>query len=118
QRVLGVMANKPETAIRAAAVAKSIPVIRVRVADEIGDRRIEIAAVKNHEHVIDEVVYIEQIFVSWIWRAIRIEALHSEVVRVIGEAIGSRLPQPRPRIHVAVRSIDRIRAGLDLNYVV
>ena len=116
QRVFGVVDEESEAAMLARAVPQPVPVVGRIVAEEIRDRRVEIAAIKNDQHVVDEIIDFEQVFVSRVGRAIDVQALHLEVSRVGGQAVRRRPPQARPGRHVAVgrkdivtvRDLDRV----------
>ena len=59
QGVLGIMGRKPEPTVIPGPIPLSVPVVGRRVPEEVRNRRIEISAVKNHQHVVDEVIHIE-----------------------------------------------------------
>src|SRR5258706_6824637 len=96
-------------------VAKGEEIVRRGVAQEVGDRRVEIAAPKNHQHVIDHVVDVDQVLISRIWCAIGIEALDFEITRIV-EAIGGLHPQAIPGIEVSIGvrdDVSVVRVHLD-----
>ena len=77
-RVLRVMREEAE-AIGTVAGARAEPVILDLIAAEVGDRGIEVAAVEDHHHVIDQIIHVEQNGIIWIARPIRIQPLHPHV---------------------------------------
>src|SRR6266850_4919956 len=111
------MTKKPKASIKPRSVSHPVRVIgSIITVYELGNWRVEIAGEENHQHVINEVVYIEKIFIGWIWSAIHIKALHFVISYITGEAIGGGHPQAGPGIDVAVCSEDgipRCRINLD-----
>ena len=87
----------------AGAVTHAIPVVGRIVAEEVGDGRVEIAAVEDDQHVIDHAGDIDEVFVGGVGGAVHVQPLHLEVIHVVGETIGGRLPEPIPSCIVAVR---------------
>ncbi len=118
QRVLGVVRDESEAAVLSRSVAEAVPVVGVGISDEVRDRCVEVAAVEYHEHVVDQVGHIDEVFVIGVDRPVNVQPLDFEVLDVVGEAIGRRPPQARPGVHVAVGGVDRVRAGLDLDRIV
>ena len=72
ERVFGVMGDEAEAAILAGSIAETIPVVRRIIAEEVGDRRVEIAAVEDDEHVVDHVRDIDEVFVGEVGRAVHV----------------------------------------------
>ena len=118
QGVLGIMGRESEPAMTPGPVALSIPVVGRRVPEEVRNRRIEITAVKNHQHVVDEVVDIEQVFVSGVLGSVGIATLEFEIGRIIYDARFGGVVETGPGSHVPVRGVDGVRPGLDLDDVV
>ena len=118
QGVFGIMGRKPEPAMMPGPIALSIPVVGRRVPEEVRNRRIEITAVKNHQHVVDEVVDIEQVFVSGVLGSVGIATLEFEIGRSVRESRFGGVIKTSPGIHVPVRGVDGVRPRLDLNDVV
>ena len=118
QGMFGIMGRESEPAMTPGPVALSIPVVGRRVPEEVRNRRIEITAVKNHQHVVDEVVDIEQVFVSGVLGSVGIATLEFEIGRSVRESRFGGVIKTSPGIHVPVRGVDGVRPRLDLNDVV
>ncbi len=116
QCVLGVVNEEPE-AVRPGAVAQGVEVVGPGVAQEVGDGRVQVPAVEDEEHVINQVRDIHQLFVGGIARAVGVVALHKLIGSVTGEAGPGQVVKPGPRLHVAVGGPERVRPGLDLEGV-
>src|SRR4029079_11183828 len=111
--VFGIMRDEAKTA-QAISMAESEPIVRRVIAEKVRDRRVEVAAVENHEHVVDKVIDIEQNFVGRVTCAIRIVTLRFLVVSVRSEAVRGDLPEPGPCVHRAVSREDLVTtAGID-----
>ena len=91
QSVLGVVRREPEAA-QTVGVAETKPVVWRSIADEVRDGRVEVAAVVNHEHVVDEIIDIHEHFVSGIARAVGVVALDLLIRGVGGKAVDRHLP--------------------------
>ena len=118
QGMLGIMGRKPEPAMTPGPIPLSIPVVGRRVPKEVRNRRIEITAVKNYQHVVDEVVDIEQVFVSGVLGSVGIATLEFKIGRIIYDARFGGVVETGPGSHVPVRGVDGVRPGLDLDDVV
>lgn len=118
QGVLRIMGRKAKAAVPPGAVALTVPIVGRGIPEEIGDRGIQVAAVENDQHVVDEVVYIEQVLVSGIGRSIGVAAFEFEVGRIVRDARLGSIVKPGPGRHVAIRGVDGVRPCLHLNDIV
>ena len=101
KRVLGVPYEEAE-AIPFFAVPQAVPVVGAKVLPPRTDRRVVIAAVKNHQHVVDQIVNLEQTFVVEVLGTVWVFAKHFEVGLVGLEAFARDIAEPSPCIEVAV----------------
>ena len=126
QRVLAVVEDEAEPAVRAGAVADPEPVVRALVAHEVGDRRVEVAAPVDDEHHVDQVDGVDEHGVGGVWGAVRVvaeQALVGGVVLLLGEAAGQggvgEVPERVPGVERAVGGLDAAaEVGVDLDRVV
>ena len=114
--MLGVVGEEAKAAVEAGAIAHAVHIVWIGVAYESGDGGVDVPGEEDDEHVIDKIIHIEQILVSRIGRAIDIEPLDFEIIRVRGEAIGGRLPEASPGIHVAVRGVNGVAGAAGINF--
>src|SRR5262249_30567777 len=105
QRVLRIMGDETEAA-QPIGMTESEPIIWRSVAEEIRDRCIQVAAIEDDQHVVDQIVDVEQHLVRRIARAVLVIPLHPLIIRIRSETGNSGLPKTSPRIHVAVRGED------------
>src|SRR5678815_1968793 len=96
------MGYEAEASVRSRSIPKSVPVVGGIVAEEVGDGRVEVAAIKNHQHVIDQVRNIEKVLVTWVDRAVDVQSLDLEIIGVVGEAVRGRLPETVPGVRISV----------------
>src|SRR6266478_75662 len=99
------MTKEAEAPIKTRSISHPVHVIgSIITVHELGNRRIEIAGEEYHQHVVNEIVNVDEVFKSGVGSAIHIKALHLVIIGIAGEAVGSSHPQAGPGLHVAVRS--------------
>ena len=108
ERVLRVVSEEAKAAVEARAIAHRKHVVRIGVANECGDRRVNISGEEDHQHVVNEIVHVEQVLVGRIGCAVRVQSLDLEIVGVVGKPVGRRHPQTGPGAHVAVGGENRV----------
>ena len=105
------MRKETKTAVETYAVSHAKHVVRVVIIKKVGNGRVQVATPKNDQHVIDEVVHIEEILIGRIERAIRVESLNFEIIGVAGKTVCRCHPQTGPGIHVSVRRENRVASA-------
>jgi len=108
--VLGVV-NGVSESFFASAVANAEPVVGPCVAKEVGNRCITVTVIKDHHHVVDEIVNIEQDRITRISHAIETKALGTIIVHGIFKSEVGYVPQIMPGVKCAVSSLDRVAAA-------
>ena len=94
-------------------IVEGVEVVRAAVLEEARDRGIEVAVVERAEHVVDEVVDVEQPLVGRIAGAVRVESLHAVVDHVGAEALPGRVPEPVVCVQSPVRGFDGVGPARD-----
>ena len=118
QRVLGIVGDEAETA-QAVGVPEPVPIVWGAVAEEVGNRRVEVAPVENDQHVVDEIIHVQQHFVGGIARSVGIVALRPLIRGGGGESVDRHLPKAGPGVHRAVGRVNAVTVvGSDLDDVV
>ena len=112
------MGRKAKAAVPPGPVALTVPIVGRGVPKKIGNRCVQVAAVENDEHVVDEVVHIEQVLVSGIGRSIGVTAFQFEIGRIVRDARLGGIVKPGPGRHVAIRGVDGVRPSLHLDDVI
>ena len=112
------MRHNTEATVQAVAIAHGEEVVGREVAKEGGNGRVKIAAPEDHEHVVDQIVDIDEVFVGGIGGAVGVESLNFEVTR-ISEPVGSCHPKTHPGVEGAVGIGNYVVViGIDFNGVV
>src|SRR6266478_64678 len=111
------MTKEAEAPIKTRSISHPVHVIgSIITVHELGNRCIEIAGEEDHQHVINEIVNVDEVFKSGVGSAIHIKALNFVIISIADKAVGGGHPQADPGIHVAVRSENGLaRGGIDLD---
>src|SRR6476660_9132000 len=113
------MGKETEAAVQTGAVADGVHVVGVCISDKCGNRGVDVTSEENHQHVIDEIINVEEVLISWIGSAVDIQALNFEIISVADKTVGGSHPKPGPGIHIAIGGKDGVAgSGIDLNYIV